>query len=307
MRAAQTCVAPSHICVYYDIATCKATVAFLKTILEMGHQGQLVLDLRRTLYMSGGAALMLFAHVNYLQLLYGSRDRVRCIFPSQTENPAGHSWIVRTQLSRALMSGSLDGLKQLVKDKVFFQSSNDPNTHAAVTVTQLTEKLSLSPQHQLSLMLGSAITEAMLNVSYHAYEHAPDAFSGALSGRWWQYAHFDEEDGAFVFLIYDLGLGVLKSYKNAIDPSGIKPDAYLLEEALSYGFSRSKDASRGVGSEDMKHPITQGKEQLLICCSDYRYIYEGEDKPAQIERKPFVIHGNLVEWSLETEVNKEDI
>lgn len=302
-----TYIAPSHICVYYDVAVCKETVKFLRTILELGHQGRLVLDFRATRFVSGGAALMLFAHVNYLQLRYGSRDRVRCMFPSRQDNPEGHDWIVRTQLSRALTSGTLDGLAQLVKDKVFFQSSNDPNTHAAVTVAQLTEKLSLPPQHQLSLMLGSAITEAMLNVQYHAYEHAPEEFAGPLVGRWWQYAHFDEADGAFVFLIYDLGLGILNTYKNAKSLNGITPDAHLLEEALSYGYSRSKDSGRGVGSEDIKHPITQGKEQLLICCSDYRYIYEGAGKPTLIERKPFIIHGNFIEWSLETEVTKEDI
>lgn len=299
--------APSHICIYYDVKICRETVRFLRNILELGHKGQLVLDLQHTRYVSGGAALMLFAHVNYLQLRYGSRDRVRCLFPTRSDNPEGYMHIVRTQLSRALTSGSLVGLAQLVKDKIFFQSSNDPNTHADVTVAQLTEKIALSPKHQLSLMLGSAISEAMLNVQHHAYEHAPEEFSGELAGRWWQYAHFDEEDGTFVFLIYDLGLGILNTYKQSLSPDDTRADTHILGEALSDSYSRFNNSSRGLGSEDMKHPITQGKEQLLICCDEFRYIYEGVRMKPRIQLQPFKVHGTFIEWSLETGLTKEDI
>jgi hypothetical protein len=294
-----TVTAPSHICIYHHITIGNATAEFLDLLLAVGHKGPFTLDLRDTKYVSAAAALMLFAHVNFLQLLYGSRDRVRCLFPSRKKNPEGHQSVVGTQLARALTSGSLDALEKLVADKVFFQSSNDVNAHAAITVSQLTEKLELAEDDELLQMLGSAIGEAMLNVKHHAYAHNPEVFTGNLASRWWQYARFDAEQGDFTFLIYDLGLGILKSYKSSVDTP--KADKHLLEEALSFGYSRfsATHPNRGCGSEDLKHPINCG-ETLLICCDDLRYIYKGDPDTAKIERTVFELHGSLVEWTLKT-------
>ncbi|MGL6403431.1 hypothetical protein ACSZM5_16585 [Aeromonas hydrophila] len=58
-------IAPSHICIYGNIEVGKETVRFFSLLLKEGHDGPLVLDLRRTLYVSGAAAVMLFAHVNF--------------------------------------------------------------------------------------------------------------------------------------------------------------------------------------------------------------------------------------------------
>ncbi|MGK4474113.1 hypothetical protein [Aeromonas molluscorum] len=294
-----TIVAPSHICVYHSDHVSNVTASFLRTLMEHGHKGPVILDLRETQYISSAAALMLFAHVNFLHLLYGSRHRVKCLYPSQKVNPNGHRYVVGTQLSRALSSGSLEALDLLVKDKVFFQSSNDLGKHAGTTLAQLTEKLALPAGDQLLQMLGGAIGEAMLNVKHHAYAHDPVLFSGPLAARWWQYARFDEAEGKFIFLIYDLGLGILQTYKNAV--TGFKQDEYLMEEALSFGFSRhsATDPSRGCGSDDLKHPINCG-ETLLIHCDDVRYVYRGEIESgkATIKRTTFNLGGNLLEWVL---------
>ncbi|KRV69761.1 hypothetical protein AO721_04480 [Aeromonas veronii] len=176
--------------------------------------------------------------------------------------------------------------------------------HAAKTITYLTEKLALPSGNQLVLMLTAAISEAMLNVKHHAYEYERSIFTGILEHRWWQYALFDEDESRFIFLIYDLGLGILKSYKATVEPS--MADNHILEEALSVGGSRFRhdEPWRGNGSEDLKHPIDIG-ETLLICCDDMRYVYRGAGQPTTIERTPFLVSGNLIEWTLETEVKKE--
>ncbi|MND70458.1 hypothetical protein D3C80_619630 [compost metagenome] len=304
-----TIVAPSHICIYHNVEVSRETVRFLKLLLAEGHEGPLELDLRNTRYVSGAAALMLFAHVNFLQLLYGSKNRVRCLFPSRSSNPDGHNYIVGTQLSRALVSGTLEALDQLVEDGVFFQSSNNPTLHANITVEQLTKRLN-GPHTQLMSMLGSAITEAVLNVRHHAYAHNTELFSGPLESRWWQYARFNEKDGCFIFLIYDLGLGILQTYKNSLGASRIDADTHIMEEALSFGYSRfsATNPERGCGSEDIKHPI-RSDELLLICCDDLRYIYRGGTNDcdgnqmsgkAKIERTFYKIDGNLIEWTFET-------
>lgn len=298
-------VAPRKLCVYYDDAIIGSTIKFLRELVRLGEQGPVILDLRKTEKVTGAAAVMLFAHVNVLQLRHCSKDRVKCLFPNKKDNENGHADIVKTRLSRALSSGSIAALEQLVIEGTPFQSSNDPDEHASKTVNYLTKKLKLSPSHQLALTLTAAISEAMLNVHHHAYDFSPSIFTGDLQSRWWQYAIFDEKNNRFVFLIYDLGLGIIKSYKSSMDE--YRDDAYALEEALSFGGSRfsKKQPWRGNGSEDIKHPVNLD-ESLFIYCENLRYIYRGDPTSAKIDRTTAKLDGNLIEWTLKiADVQKE--
>lgn len=300
-----TITAPEKLCVYYDDILISNTINFFRNLAIQGENGPIILDLRKTDKVTGAAALMLFAHVNVLQLRHGSRERVKCLFPSKNANKSGHTDIVKTRLSRALASGSIDALEQLVAEGTPFQSSNDPGTHALRTVSYLTEKLKLNPGDQLVLTLTAAISEAMLNVIHHAYDFSPSIFTGALQSRWWQYAVFDEKKNQFVFLIYDLGLGIIKSYKSSM--TEYRDDAYVLEEALSFGGSRfsKKQPWRGNGSEDIKHPVNLG-ESVFIYCENLRYIYTGDPQSAKIDRTTGKLDGNLIEWTLKiTDVQEE--
>ncbi|MBL0460809.1 ATP-binding protein [Aeromonas dhakensis] len=292
-----TIIAPVKLCVYYDDHVIANTIEFLRELAARGEQGPITLDLRRTEKVTGAAALMLFAHVNTLQLKHGSRSRVKCLFPDSKENENGHNDIVKTRLSRALSSGSVAELEQLVLEGTPFQSSNDPSVHASRTVKYLTDKLGLRKTDQLVLTLTAAISEAMLNVVHHAYDFAPSIFTGDLQSRWWQYANFDRKNNRFVFLIYDLGLGIIKSYKSSTNRH--QDDAFLLEEALSFGCSRFSKTQpwRGNGSEDIKHPVNLG-ESLFIYCENLRYIYRGDPTSAKIDRTLCKLDGNLIEWTL---------
>ncbi|MGQ4688984.1 hypothetical protein ACUIHB_00200 [Aeromonas veronii] len=298
-------VAPVKLCVYYDDQVITSTIEFFRELVAKGEIGPITLDLRSTQQVTGAAALMLFAHVNTLQLKHGSRSRVKCLFPNSKSNEKGHNDIVKTRLSRALSSGSLAELAQLVDEGTPFQSSNDPSSHAGRTVKYLTEKLGLRKTDQLVLTLTAAISEAMLNVLHHAYDFSPSIFTGDLQSRWWQYAIFDEKRNRFVFLIYDLGLGIIRSYRSSMDE--YRDDAYVLEEALSFGGSRfsKKQPWRGNGSEDIKHPVNLD-ESLFIYCENLRYIYRGDPTSAKIDRTTAKLDGNLIEWTLKIEdVQKE--
>ncbi len=293
----RTIVAPVKLCVYYDDHVITNTLEFFRELASNGERGPIILDLRRTEKVTGAAALMLFAHVNTLQLKHGSRSRVKCLYPDSKGNESGHNDIVKTRLSRALSSGSVAELEQLVAEGTPFQSSNDPSSHASRTVNYLTDKLGLRKTDQLVLTLTAAISEAMLNVIHHAYDFTPSIFTGDLQSRWWQYATFDRKNNRFVFLIYDLGLGIIKSYRASTNRH--QDDAFLLEEALSFGCSRFSKTQpwRGNGSEDIKHPVNLG-ESLFIYCENLRYIYRGDPASAKIDRTLCKLDGNLIEWTL---------
>lgn len=292
-----TLVVPEKFCVYYETPDTEASLAFLRTLWQLGLQGPVTVDLRTTKHLTGGASLMLFAHVNALQLRFGSRARVRILFPSRKHNPEGYHDVFTTGLSRALVSGSEKALALLAKDAVPFQSSNDPDSHAPLTVAYLTERLKLASDHQLVLMLSAAISEAMLNVKHHAYAHDRTDFTGVLESRWWQYAFFHRATGRFIFIIYDLGIGIIQSYRAVFDYP--VDDAFVLEQALSYGYSRfqATEPWRGNGSEDLKHPIDPG-EFLFVRCDGHRYTYKGVAQKATIDPTLGKLHGNLIEWVL---------
>jgi hypothetical protein len=294
-------VAPKEMCIYDGGRIRKITVDFLRDLSALGGQEPILLDLRQTERITGGAALMLFAHVNTLQLFYKSKHRVKCLFPVKKNNPKGHTAVVKTGLSRALTSGSVEDLAQLVADGVPFQSANDPDIHAQKTVSYLTSRLGLPQGHQLVLMVTAAITEAMLNVKHHAYVASVPSkvFTGVLESRWWQYAMFDEPNDRFIFLLYDLGLGVVQSYKASLDVD--TDDVHVFEEAMSYGFSRfrKEEPWRGNGSEDIKHPVDDASEFLLVYCDALRYTYRGgQPGVATINQTSSKLNGNLIEWKL---------
>jgi hypothetical protein len=294
----ESLIVPSEFCIYYNDQKSVASMALIIALWHRGNQAPVELDLRQVKTATAGATLILFAHVNALQLRHQSKKRVVCRFPTRKDNPDGYACIVQSGLSRALVSGTVADLDALAKDGIRFQSSNDPGTHAPFTVAYLTKHLGLPSDNQFVLMLSAAISEAMLNVQHHAYCVERDDFTGQLHSRWWQLSWYDRTRGRFIFLIYDLGVGIVRSYKTSLLFDMDDRDAF--GQALSYGFSRfhATEPWRGSGSEDLKHPIVLG-EQLLIWCDSLRYKYLGEDQVTTITKTRVPMRGSLVEWVLE--------
>lgn len=126
------------------------------------------------------------------------------------KNLEGHRWIVSTGLSRALLAGTDEKLQALTREERFFQSAVEPFEHIVETVTMLQRKAVLNDE-QLDLLL-TAISEALLNVSHHAYED--DAFKDDLlllkGKRWWQCAGSIQKKTALFSLYVTLAWGFLR-------------------------------------------------------------------------------------------------
>ncbi|NWC65162.1 hypothetical protein [Cedecea sp. P7760] len=295
-------VPPTKFCIYSDDSRSE-TLRFINDIESIGvnNKGKVTVDLSKVKYASAAASVLFFAIVNRAQFLTKDPNFVRFVWPKKEDNPEGHRWIVSTGLSRALIAGTDEKLKILTREERYFQSAVEPSEHIFDTVTMLQKKAVLN-DGQLGLLL-TAISEALLNVSHHAYEN--DAFTESLlllkGKRWWQCAWFNPEENRIVFIVCDLGLGIFKSFVPDGDGLGVQNEVSSVEKAMLVGESRFVGAGRGNGSDDIKRPIDAGldaDEALLILTGHARYHYNSNDSCPQCERLAEYIPGTLLQWSL---------
>ncbi|CAM3693878.1 hypothetical protein BS639_11000 [Rouxiella silvae] len=295
--------APSRICIYSDEDRPK-TLSFFADIKNQAlfFARNLVVDLTQVEFASAAASTLMFAVVNHAQLTRGDANSIKFIFPDKTQNPQGNKWIVGTGLSKALLAGNLSRLDALTSNEQYFQSAVKPYEHYPKTVLMLDKQAKLSVGQFDALT--AAISEAMINVSHHAYKFLRfEGFVSAVGGeRWWQCAWYDPVGDEVVFIICDLGIGVGESYKsgNHVIAFSGEPDWVL--HALSFGGTRFSDLTeRGNGSEDMKRPITLGEsdnESLLVYTGQTKYIYTSSQQIPECTYMPERIPGTIVQWSL---------
>jgi hypothetical protein len=295
---------PETLCIYSDMDR-GATLNFLNKIDTklLIHQDSITLDLSNVRVATAAASVLLFAIVNRAQLLRNDPNVVRFNFPSKNTNPLGHTFIVKTGLARALNSGSLDKLEELRTDEQFFQSSAEPMVHLFSTIDMLQSKAKLNDEQLL--LLSSGISEAMLNVSHHAYENSQfENFNSLLGKRWWQCAWFDPNTDSAFFIIYDLGIGIFKSFTSNLNGSIPKSPLYeteIIQKAFTLGQTRFNLPERGKGSEDIKAPIRSKhakREALLVYSGRAAYTFESGNPRAQARVVPELVPGTLIQWEL---------
>ncbi|HEJ9180344.1 hypothetical protein I5Q47_15620 [Serratia marcescens] len=302
--------APSRLCVYSN-ADRSGTLNFLNLIdaIVLKQHRNVTLDLSKVSFASAAASVLFFAIVSRAQFLLEDANYIRFKWPKKEDNPEGHRWIMGTGLAVALLAGNEEKLAKLTKEERFFQSAVEPFEHLIETVTMLQKQAVLNPE-QFSL-LASAISEAMLNVSHHAYEHQDFLSQMAILGgkRWWQCAWFDPEKNAVVFIICDLGLGIHRSFGALGGDLDKQNEVSSVQTALTLGQSRFVGLGRGNGSEDIKRPIGTGcaeSETLLVLTGHARYRYNSNDAIPRCERLSEFIPGTLVEWSLVPRRGEDD-
>lgn len=266
---------------------------------RFGHS--LEIDLSNTPFVSAAASLLLFAIINRAQLCLRDGQSVRVVLPTRKGNPEGYRWIVSTGLARALMASTVEKLNELTSSGRFYQSSVDPYSHHATTARMLNVRSSTAFSDEQYALLESGISEAMLNVSHHAYD-APNynELVANLGGkRWWQCAWFDQEKNRVTFIICDLGMGIPRSFHG----DNLQPflQGITLADAWTLGATRTGVSGRGNGSEDIKSPVGVGctdSETLLILSGHGKYVKSSQQNKVTSDYTEDEIPGTLVQWSL---------
>ncbi|MBH0047293.1 hypothetical protein [Pseudoalteromonas sp. NZS11_1] len=314
--------APSELCIYRQDLQ-KDTYSLIKEVDNtVTKSGMLVtLDLREVKLITAAASVLLFATVSTCQLMNRNPKQVMCIFPKESNNSEGYRYIVKTGLARALHSGELSKLDELVDQEAFFQSSNNPFKHAITTSLMLADKTEFDPiQYEL---LSTAIGEAMLNVHHHAYNdplssiEEPKTNSSKkllvreMGRRWWQCAWYDYLKHEWVFIICDFGVGIpqslMESY-NKLNPLIQIENKEAMIKAFTIGGSRFNRGGRGNGSEDMKRAVgrlCQETDNLLIYSGGVKYQYSRGMVMPQVNMLATFFGGTLIEWTLKPKLGEE--
>ncbi|HAZ3474666.1 TPA: hypothetical protein J1Y50_003878 [Escherichia coli] len=305
-----TIKAPKRLCIYND-ADRRVSLNFLNLVDNTinGGRVQVTLDFSNLVFAGAAASVRLFAIINRAYLVSNRSNVVRFVWPKKEENPSGHRYIVATGLSIALMANTKSKLKQLITEHRYFQSAVEPFDHWMKTIEMIDDKALLTSDQYL--LVSSALSEAMLNVSYHAYEHPSFSTTIERMGgkRWWQCCWYNPDINKIVFIIYDLGLGIHDSFTSASPLFTGYDNVTSVSTALTAGQSRYVNAGRGNGSEDIKRPIGSGcvdSESLLVFTGNVKYSYNSSKEVPKCEWIPEYMPGTLIEWSLVPRRGEDD-
>ncbi|MEQ9945224.1 hypothetical protein [Pectobacterium aroidearum] len=235
------------------------------------------------------AALLLFSTVSYIQLKYGfTRVKIKPI--SVGSRLTYDLALSQSGVWDAINCQGQEDIDNLVVRNNKFKTSCDPSIIKRVEFI-LKNISGLSSQHIFFLTL--AMKEAILNVVQHAYINEDGNVSpDEIGTRWWQCAWVNTKDKVVNIIIRDRGVGILGSYKSdALDEDTIC-------EAMEQGFSRTKLANRGMGSEDIKRPVNElnGDQVLTVYTGKYIYEYQLTTMQPTIRKRNHGICGTIVHW-----------
>lgn len=152
------------------------------------------------------------------------------------------------------------------------------------------------------------ITEAMLNVSQHAYPHDKhDMLPGR--GRWWLTGHVNRKTGHLTVMFCDLGVGIPDTLPKVHGMElilsilsllpGIKPnDAQMVQAGMEIGRTSTGKEGRGRGLNDLRKFVEESKVgELHIFSRKGHYLYNpvaGE----QIANYNVAMGGTLIMWTV---------
>lgn len=170
--------------------------------------------------------------------------------------------------------------------------------------------------------LYNAISEAMTNVSHHAYPHpveSPDYERVPLKGRWWLSGGYDHAAEKLTVMFVDQGIGIPKTLptnrgmewlKSRITAWGIDDtDASRIKASMEPGKSVTKESHRGHGLfRDIREYINvveEGRLRVVSNKGEYRYAKSlGQESREDLISLSKSIGGTLIlwEWKVSREV-----
>lgn len=163
------------------------------------------------------------------------------------------------------------------------------------------------------LLLRNALSEAMINVSKHAY---PDDHKWMRTpvNKWWVTATADRDNNSFTIVIYDQGASIPVTFAKKIWSDSVKDvlknfltddqdfeygdDGAYIRAAMEPGKSQTNQKHRGLGLPEMKSLIDfagAGKLSLFSRGGICTYDIETGFKHVSTE---WSIGGTLIEWTL---------
>lgn len=292
--------APTELCIYNENYSYK-TYKFVEYIEELifKYKIGITIDFSDLEYFSAAASLLLFAKISKCQLCVNAPNDIDIIQPVEKNVRA---LFQRSGLWNAIKPGGVSKIRRLIDtDNQYLSGSNEAIENfdkvLASTIVNLA-KQNVKFTKDNGIIFTRGITEAILNVHYHAYSSSSLAnlFPQISNGRWWQCCWFDKDNQQFVFIIFDDGEGIPSGIKKAYQKKD--SDSELIKFAMTKGISKTLDPQRGKGSDDIIKTSCVFPNSHLLVFSGHGY-YKHDDSGVSTKELPFKLNGTLTQWVLD--------
>ena len=150
------------------------------------------------------------------------------------------------------------------------------------------------------MIVGRAISEAMLNVQHHAYPNGP------ATRRWWLAATII--NGTFYVAFCDRGVGMPTTLRTPKwhHRLGIhaRHDAELIRDAMVYARSSKREHGRGYGTKDIQELVRELSREarrggsLRIVSGQGTYRFRAENEVEELGKLDVNVHGTLIQWAM---------
>jgi len=178
------------------------------------------------------------------------------------------------------------------------------------TLTNLvfTDAIQLAPKAKSKLY--RALTEAMNNVTKHAYMGKLAFEYPIFKGKWWMAGYRDYDNKQVMFFMYDQGIGIPATFPGTNKShferlarrfSGNLSDDKIIAEAMRLGATRTRRQGRGKGMADLQQFVRMARDgHLRILSGRGLYVYSSSDVE-KTSRLPEAMVGTFIEWRIRDE------
>lgn len=182
---------------------------------------------------------------------------------------------------------------------------------------RLADQLSVSLQPVIGFKYTSqpwynALTEAMTNVSQHAYPEDYDPGVLYLKNRWWMSGHFDTERSLLTVLFCDQGAGIpltlprfklwetLQEFLNSLNLPNFS-DSVLIQAAFEIRRTRTGKSYRGRGLGqlmDFLESLDNGQLKVVSGKGEYKVTRKHGSNSEELFEHDRDIGGTFIEWTI---------
>lgn len=286
-------IAPEILCLYKR-QYIGATLKFMSQIESVEQPA--IIDFSNTTLITTTASIVLLATIQSIQL---QKNNLGYFQFDCKRSPIYKTYFIKGRSLHCLKKGakSLDlslpfCLKQ-VSD--FSRHKKTAQEHVNYLYRQVIDnnigKNYLNSVEKFFKLLQMAVLEAVMNIKHHAYvDNQPQQL-------WWQALWYNVPKQEIIFLIYDRGVGIARSYSEFTTGSALKlSDKEAFLEAIQGGKSRFRGNGRGNGLFNMLSLARDNGHVSLLLYSGHSVlsITEQNDKPYYFDE--LNLTGTLFQW-----------
>lgn len=263
------------------------TVAFAKSVQIEAESGRVFVDFSETVDISAAALVYLAGQFDLLTERFA---KTHILFGKRAGSKKAQIILETSGFSDILSGRDAKG------DFVLVFGEGSPGPY----IDQIMEEIAsifggrLEPEHEQ--IVYAAISEALLNVNYHAYEDGSD------KKPWWLLTKV--ADGKLYLALYDVGVGIPVSLPRRhffdrlrqVWNLNLNSDASLIAGAMEASRTSTGEEKHGKGSVDIKALVDKEDGCHLLIYSNrglYQHKADGSD---QLEDLPCSIEGTLLQW-----------